>query len=279
MLPVPSWKWLSFRPTRQMIGDTPPSRPCLPAVEKLDDRLLLSAVTDAASDGGNETPPPNGDTEILIGLLRGQQDLIKGEIDTIKFAGDLNIDDHKLNESFQKIDEVVYKLGEALIKGDLSDQKVDKTVSDLKIEFQKIDMLVGGIEGDAGGTLKIMIADLEQKVDGLVNNLKISTNAGDLDHKVELTYLKVADSFLKLDDAILKYESDVVQDKQHKVDMKFLEIKLNDVLISSYKIDNPDLQDQIQGIAKDTAGLVVVAPPTFTGGVTTDSGDTGDVLA
>lgn len=278
MLHVPSWKWLSFRPTRQMIGETPPpSRPCLPAVEKLDDRLMLSASPDAAAtDGGNETPY-KGDTEILIGLLRGQQDLIKGEIDTIKFAGDLNFDDHKLNESFQKIDEVVYKLGEALIKGDLSDQKVDKTVSDLKIEFQKIDMLVGGIEGDAGGKLKMMVSDLEQKVDGLVNDLKISTDAGDLDHKTELTYIKVAESFLKLDNAILKYESDVVQDKQHKVDMKFLEIKLEDILVSSYKIDDSALQKEIQGLAQDTFQLV--APPSFNGGVTTDGGDTGDVLA
>ncbi len=68
MLHVPSWKWLSFRPTRELVnGGTPPSRPCLPAVEQLDDRLMLSATTDAS-----EVPPPNGDTQILIGLLRGQ---------------------------------------------------------------------------------------------------------------------------------------------------------------------------------------------------------------
>jgi type VI protein secretion system component Hcp len=259
-----------------MIGETPPSRPCLPAVEKLDDRLLLSAVTQAASDGGNETPY-KGDTQILIGLLLGQQDLIKGEISAFNSIGDLKIDAHKLSESFRRIDEGVYKLGEALINGDLSDHKVDKTAADLQVEFQKIDMLVGGLGSDAGSEFKIKIGELEQKVDGLVNDLTISTDAGDLDHKTERTYLSVADSFLRLDDAILKYESDVVQDKTHKADMKFLEIELQDVQISSYKIDDTRLQGEIQSLAQETFKLV--APPTFTGGVTTDGGDTGDVLA
>jgi hypothetical protein len=263
-----------------MIGETPPpSRPCLPAVEKLDDRLMLSATPQAAStgDGGNEIPPLNGDTEILIGLLRGQLGLVNNELNVLKAAGDLKIDAHKLTDSFLKIDDVIYKLGEAQIKGDLTDVKLDKSISDLKIQFQKIDMLVGGLGEKEHKFISEQIASLQENTASIIGVLSKAENGGDLSHKIELSYLKLSESFLKLDGAILKYESNLVQDKAHKVDMKFLEIKLEDILVSSYKIDDSALQKEIRGIADATAGLL--APPSFNGGVTTDGGDTGDVLA
>src|SRR5881394_1284796 len=120
MLRIPSWKWLSFRPTRELIaGDAPQSRPCLPAVEKLDDRLMLSVSTDAS-----EVPPLQGDTQILIGLLKGQLTLVSHELNALKIAGDLKLDVHKFTDSFLKIDDVISKFGEALLKTDLTEVKL-----------------------------------------------------------------------------------------------------------------------------------------------------------
>jgi hypothetical protein len=278
MLHVPSWKWLSFRPTRQMIGETPPSRPCLPAVEKLDDRLMLSATPDAAAstDGGNEGVP-NGDTQILIGLLRGQLGVVSDELNIIKLAGDLKLDTHKLTDSFLKIDDVIYKLGEAQIKGDLTGIKLDKTISDLKIEFQKIDMLVGGLGAEDYKIISDQISSLKVDTSSIIGVLSKAVDGGDLSHKIELTYLKLSENFLKLDGALLKLQSGIVEDKQQKADVEYLKIKLEDILISSLKLDNGDLQKEIQGIADATVGLL--NPAGFDGGVTTDGGDTGDVLA
>lgn len=281
MLHVPSWKWLSFRPTRELVtdGDAPQSRPCLPAVEKLDDRLMLSASTDAS-----ETPGPNGDTGILVGLLKGQLTLVSHEINAIKLAGDLKLDVHKFNESFLKIDDVISNFGEALLKNDLTGIKLDKTINDLKVEFMKIDALVGGLgDTDAGAELKVVLDTLDHKSSELIGLLNSATGAGDLDHKIELSYLKVADSFLKLDGAVLKTTEDaVLARKAGKGQQEYLQIKLQDVQISALKIEDPDVQRQLLDLEKLTAGLLQTdggGGGDFGGGVTTDGGSTGDVLA
>lgn len=274
MFHVPSWKWLSFRPTREVVSGAPApaSRPCLPAVEQLDDRLMLSVSTDAS-----EVPPPNGDTQILIGLLKGQLELVSHELTAVKLAGDLKLDVHKFTDSFLKIDDLISRFGEAQLKVDATDVKLDKTISDLKIEFQKIDALVGGL-GEEGTSLKIVLDTLDHKANELIGLLNNATGAGDLDHKAELSYLKVADSFLKLDGALLKVEEDAaLARKAGKGQQEYLQIKLQDVLISSLKISDGDVQKQLIGLEEET--LRLLQPNTdFTGGVTTD-GDTGDVLA
>jgi hypothetical protein len=275
MLHVPSWKWLSFRPTREIVsGDAAPaSRPCLPAVEQLDDRLMLSASTDAS-----EVPPPNGDTQILIGLLRGQIGVLSDELNAIKFAGALKLDVHKFTESFQRIDDLINKVGEAQIKVDLTDHKIQSAISDLKVEFLKIDALVGGIDSESGGSLKFVLDSLEHKATELVGLLSSATGGGDLDHKIELKYQKVADSFLALDGALLKIQEDAaLARKAGKGQQEYLEVKLREVLVSSLKIDDIKLQDELAGLKIDT--LRLLQPDSdFTGGVTTD-GSTGDVLA
>jgi hypothetical protein len=277
MLRIPSWKWLSSRPTRELVtGDAPQSRPCLPAVEKLDDRLMLSVSTDSS-----ETPPLNGDTQILIGLLKGQLTLVSHELNAIKLAGDLKLDVHKFNEAFMKIDDVITDFGQAVLKEDLTAVKIDRSLNDLKIEFLKINDLVGGIDGnsDAVGELKFVLDTLDHKANELIGLLNNATGAGDLDQKVELSYLKVADSFQSLDDALLKVTEDaVLARKAGKGQQEFLEIKLQDVQISSLKIENPDVQQQLLDLEKLTAGLLQTGGGDFGGGVTTDGG-TGDVLA
>jgi hypothetical protein len=278
MLHVPSWKWLSFRPTRELVtGDAPApqSRPCLPSLEKLDDRLMLSVSTDAS-----EVPPPNGDTQILIGLLKGQLTLVSHELNALKLAGALKLDVHKFNESLMKIDDVITDFGQAVLKEDLTAVKIDRSLNDLKVEFMKIDALVGGLgDSDAGTQLKVVLDTLDHKSSELIGLLNSATGAGDLDHKVELRYLKVSDSFQSLDDALLKVTEDAaLARKAGKGQQEYLQIKLQDVIISSLKVEDPDVQGQLLNLEKLTAGLLQTGGGDFGGGVTTDGG-TGDVLA
>jgi hypothetical protein len=276
MLRVPSWKWLSFRPTRELVAgaDAPQSRPCLPAVEKLDDRLMLSVSTESS-----EVPPLQGDTQILIGLLKGQLELVSHELTAINLAGDLKLDVHKFTERFVKIDNIITDFGQAILKQDLTEKKIDRTADQLKIEFLKIDALVGGLgDTDAGGRFKFVLDALDHKATELIGLLNSATGAGDLEHKVELNYQKVADSFQNLDAALLKVEEGtVLARKAGKDQQEFLQIKLNDVLVSALKIDNPDVQGQLLNLEKLTAGLLQGDGGNFGGGVTTDGG--GDVLA
>jgi len=278
MLRTPSWKWLTSRlSARAFAADAKtPSRPCLPAIDQLDDRVMMSVSTDAS-----EVPPPNGDTQILIGLLRGQTELVSHELNALKLAAELKLDVHKLNDSFLSIDAVINKFGEAILKNDLTSVKIDRSIDDLKIEFQKIDALVGGIgdDSDAGGELKFILDTMDHKASELIGLLNSATGAGDLDHKIELDYLKVSDSFLKLDGALLKVQEDaILARKAGKGQQEYLQIKLQDVLVTSLKIDDGDVRAQLLDLEKVTAGLLQTDGG-FTGGVTTDGGGGGDVLA
>jgi len=135
-MPVPTWNWLPLRNHRRHDpGDTPaavPTRPCLPAVEPLGDRVMLSAAPAAAAEG----PPPAD--QILIGLLKGQLGLATQELAALKLAGDDSQLVHKLTERFLKIDDVANKYGDALIKGDLTDQKIKLALFELEQQFLKI---------------------------------------------------------------------------------------------------------------------------------------------
>lgn len=257
----PSWKWLSSRlSARALAADSnTPSRPCLPALEQLDDRVLLSVAVEGA---------PRGDNEILIGLLKGQVELVNHEVNALKLAGDLKIDVHKISESFLKIDDAIYKFGEGFIKGELDTSSAEKTLAQLKIEFSKIDTLVGGLPRETGGELKFALDTFENKATELVNLLGSSTGGGDLDHKVEATLLRVSDNFLKLDDAVLKYEEASIARKAGKGQQEYLVIKLAEVFVSSLKVSDSDLRSQLIGLEADTAKILF-------GGNDTGGGDNG----
>jgi hypothetical protein len=264
----PSWKWLSSRLSARALaaGSNTPSRPCLPAIEQLDDRVLLSAAVEGA---------PQGDNQILIGLLKGQVELVSHEVQALKLAGDiylgtggLKFDLHKVNESFLRIDDVIYKFGQGLIKGEVGAPSAEKTLAELKIEFSKIDTLVGGLPRETGDELKFVLDTFESKATELVNFLGSSTGGGDLDHKVEGTLLSVGDSFHKLDDAVLKFEEASIARKAGKGQQEYLVIKLSDVIVSSLKVSDSDLKIQLLGLEADTAKIL-------SGGGNDTGGDTG----
>jgi hypothetical protein len=284
---TPSWNWLTSRITARRLADesrSTPSRPCLPAIEQLDDRVLLSAAV-----GGDvivEPPNPASSSQILIGLLKGSFDLLKVELEALKFAAeDIKLAEvpnlvHKLNLEFFKIDQIVSDFGAALIKGELTEHKEHKAFEQLELEFLKIDSLLGAVKGDEGG-LSRLIEGIKIDAFTLLGNLSKFESAGELSHKDQQTLLKIVADFDSLDDAVLKLQEDLLFHKhkgEHKQD--YLEIKLNDVLVSSRLVDDKNLQGQLLSTIDATKILIGLLQPgdDFTGGISV-IGSTDDVVA
>jgi hypothetical protein len=257
---VPPWNWL---PSRKSHDQNPPdgapaplpSRPCLPAVEALGDRVLLSAAPGAASNG----PPPAD--QVLIGLLKGELSLVNQQLAALKLAADADPQTlHKLTDGFLKVDDVLVKYGEAFIKGDLNDQKIKLSLYELERQLIKL------------GTLKFPTAQMQPALDGiklgaenLIDAINQVGSVGDLSQKQQLSYLKINDAFGAVDAALLKIEGAVIENKV-KADQKvdYLVIKLNDVLVSSVnKVDDPDLQKSLQGLVAETDRILIglLQPP------------------
>src|SRR5438128_2647428 len=124
MLTNPSWKWLSSRLAARQLADAAaanlPSRPCLPAIEPLDDRLMLSATPSPFYQSGGHEITAN--TQILIGLLQHDSDgkpvgllgLIQNELTAIKLApGQMKFSDLiQMKIDWLNMDQAIVKLGE-----------------------------------------------------------------------------------------------------------------------------------------------------------------------
>jgi hypothetical protein len=267
---TPSWKWLSSRPNPRAraagAGSPPPqapSRPCLPAVEPLGDRILLSAVAPAAASEG---PPPID--RVLIGLIKGELNLATGELAALKLAGGDNAQLlHKLTEGFLKIDDVINKVGDAVIKGDLTGLKEDKALELLNDEFLKIDAAVGGLSGDAQQALKAAIDGIKLSAGELLGGLT-NIKLDELSHKEQEAFLKITDAFSDADAGLLKIEEAVLARKAGKGQQEFLVIKMNDILVSSFqKLDDAGLKEQLSGIVADTEKILIgLLQPGETGG-------------
>lgn len=125
-----SWKWLCsrFAEARDRAREADPEtvRPCLPAVEQLDDRIMLSATPIRAA----AQTPPGSVNAILIGLIKDGITLIKDEASFIKLeqiadkSGVLSQSDEasllKIDEAFIKLDVTLYKEAQALLSGTLT---------------------------------------------------------------------------------------------------------------------------------------------------------------
>jgi hypothetical protein len=256
----PSWKWLSSRLTArdlaaQAKSSKTPSRPCLPAVEQLDQRVMLSAAADIIVEPPNPTTSP----QILIGLIKGELDLIKGELEALKLASaDLKLAEtpnliHKLTESFLKIDDVFYKYGQDLIKGEIDGIKgeilADKAMSELDFHFLKITDLVG----DKSENLDGVIAILKDNATSLLSGLTRLGPGGELEHKDEQSLINFVNKFDQAADAVLKLEEFALDRKPPTgTKVHYLEIKLEDLLVSSLKLDDK-IKSQV-----DAEGIIAV---------------------
>jgi hypothetical protein len=267
---MPSWKWLSRGSKAHDLAasaKTTSSRPCLPVIEQLGDRVMLSAapVPAASSDG----PPPAN--QILIGLLQGELKLANSELSALRIAGGAEDPSlvHKLNERFLKIDQEISTLGEAILKGDLSQHKENKIIEQIGSEFLKIDELVGGFPQDVQESIKAAIDGIKLSTGDLVASLS-KFDTIDISQKEQLQFLKITDAFGDLDAALLKLQEGIVEQKDTFDKQKYLEIKLEDVLVSSAKIEDQGLQRELLGLAAQTEKILIgLLQPPSTGDVIT----------
>ena len=267
----PSFKWMPSRDNVRDLaaaGTTPAtSRPCLPAVEQLGDRILLSAVAPAAATDG---PPPVD--RVLIGLLQGELKLATQEAAVLKLIGGADPQlVHKLTEAFEKVNSDVFlKLGD--IKGESIDEKHKDEIASLDQDFLKIDgILQGALANVPGGTqetIKAAVGDIKLNAGDLldaVSGIKLDT----IDEKAQVQYLKIASDFLKLDQGLLKIEEQVLTTarKAGKGQQEFLLIKMTDIIVSSVqKLSDGNLKENLLGLLADTDKILIgLLQPSDTG--------------
>jgi hypothetical protein len=265
---TPSWKWLQRSNARELTAHPEsagaPARPCLPAVEPLGDRILLSAVSPAAA--ASDGPPPAD--QILIGLIKGELNLATSELAALNLVGGEDPQVlHKVTEGLLHISDVVNKVGEAAIKGDLTDLKENKALELLDSEFLKIDSAISGLSGGAQEGIKAALdAAKVNAVDliGALANVKLDQ----LSDKTRAEYLNISDVFGDVDAGLLKIEEGVLARKAGKGQQEFLVIKMNDILVSGFqKLDDPKLKEQLSGIVADTERILIgLLQPGETGG-------------
>jgi len=144
-----SWNWLAPRFFVRLASgsttDTPSARPCMPAVEQLGDRILLSAVP-AATDGGQIPPGPclvatlNG----MIGQPGSSDSVLIGELNAMKLAGQISLvsntkwDGQNLENEFIKLNDLFSKADAALTLGLFTPDVQAKLLTDLNTEFDKL---------------------------------------------------------------------------------------------------------------------------------------------
>jgi hypothetical protein len=294
-----SLKWLAVRRLfagggANAGGGAGAGRPCLPAVELLGDRVLFSLST--GGEGG-------GDVAVLIGLMRQTQPVLAEELAALKIASDASaagskfkVDFFKLSREFLKVDQLLFKFGEALIKLDEVDaSKVSKleqkVMTAIGGEFLKIDALVArsGWGGEVGGALLPAVQRVEEAALAAAKGLAgLAGPGGDLGNKGEAELLKISDTFLKIDANLLKlatavFAGDVIGNKQEafiKLESKLLTLGWNklDALVS--KIGDAEFKQEIDGFGQATMDIAAgLLKPTeiFDGGPVV-IGDTDDVI-
>jgi hypothetical protein len=212
MFPIRSRNSLSTRlknrQVRAVARASTPSRPCLAAIDQLEDRLLLSAATSpVVSD-------PNGsDAQVLVGLLTTQFDSIQSEISMLKIksatGGTTAATLHKLSTEFLKIDSILNTYGT-----DLSSGTLDKGApANLKIkstnEFLKID-------DDAGTELLPAVQSVD---DELTAELATLTSDKDgystLSQKDKQQFNNISLDVANLAGTIMNYGLEVFEGKPH----------------------------------------------------------------
>ena len=276
-----SWNWLAPRFfVRLALGsttDTPSARPCMPAVEQLGDRILLSAVP-AATDGGQIPPGPclvatlNG----MIGQPGTNDSVLIGELNAMKIAGQISLvsntkwDGQDLENEFIKLNDLFSKADAALTLGLFTPDVQAKLLTDLNTEFDKLDQIAfkydssvvtPTISTDASsenGILLPAVQDIEaqaMKLDGTLNNLGPGSGAP---VGTEAVYLLLNSAFNSLENDLMKIGGDVVFQKDAPTPMEFLKIKLTDIVITSVSDkQTPQISDQLDGFISETNAILI----------------------
>ena len=299
MLTNPTWKWLSSRRPLPELADAAsanlPSRPCLPAIEKLDDRLMLSVTPSPFyQSGGHEGI--TADTEILIGLIKGQLGLVQNELTAIKLApGQIKLSDLvQMKVDFLNMDGKITSLGEDAIAGKFTELKQQKVLNGIDDIFFKIQSVIPPNSTDGGNDLLPAVQKVREAAIKIVMDFKLQATGGSVvTDKQQNAILAIPDQFLNMDELLMKYGQNPAAPEfatgfapGAKLDETFVKI---DFLVSQL---DPNLQLHLKQIITqmkvDTftfLGTLNNQPPvdtdggggTFTGGITLT--DTGDLLS
>ena len=274
-----SWSWLAPRLSiRAMLGtrkQDQPARPCLPRIEPLDDRVLLSLVL---------VPGDTSPDQILIGLLRGsigqpdgQSSLIQNQLAALKIAASMPVHDpnvegvklieaNKLTNSFMKINTLLSSVALGDIKGESGDAKHKEHIEFINAEFSKLDSLIRGLGEGEHNLLLPAVQQVEDSTYKLYAELTSLGSLGKLDSKVVATYSKIASDFTDVNNGLLKLGEDVLFRKAGKGQQEYLQIKMETVLVSDYKYIDEGLKAQLQefaGFALETMNSLLQPPPVF----------------
>lgn len=273
-----SWNWLAPRRSLQEMFKASPAvaaRPCLPAIEPLGDRVMLSTTIGPGGDGSASAD------QILIGLLKssiGKPDssvsLLNDQLDALKIAGSLGgtvkIEEyHALTDSFLKIQNVLFKFSDALISDQIGDIKYKIFSAGLDSEFFKVNALAHKLGGDEENALVPAVQKVVDSASKLFSDLTALGPALKVDLKIQDVYLKLSGEFLNFGSGIVKIGEDVFfKTAANKGTQEYLKITLEDILVSSARVQDEGLKvllDEITGIAVNTLDTLLEPPPIFEG--------------
>ncbi len=223
MKSTPSWKWLVPRFIGRHLrnssaGTATTGRPGL-VLERLENRDLLSA---AGTDIVIEPPPAGGNTQILIGLLQGGLAVTQDEFQLLKVLAsatpvEAKVTTHdipivkvldKATPMLLQLGDQLFKVGDDLIKGELTDQKL--MAAEQKIEYLKIkltDIIISSVDQKTQDTAMPIVDSLFADAAGLVQGLLgIEGESTDHKHKDVIEFVKLSADFMKIDGLLIKGE-------------------------------------------------------------------------
>jgi hypothetical protein len=274
---------MQLRSANRPSGSEPQARPCLPSVEKLDQRVLLSASPSAIYLKYGSVP------QTVTALIGDGIKLTESEfaaLGTISLEGESSDDKHKgeiqlLSDEFMKINKIFEDYGEQILElkilpqptgtsaaspQDIPITKPTDVSSALAAEFVKINVLATDLNDSSDGLLLPAVQDIQKvalgdgsvfnggffgDLTGLLNSGLVSQIPSD----DLMGYVKIGREFIKLDQALMDFKVDVIMgaplDDQmnialDKVNREFIKIKMEDVVISGVNQVPPDFLDGLQ---------------------------------
>lgn len=282
-----SWDWLaprSFVRLPAVSEKIQGGRPCLPSVETLGDRVLLSVAPAAVVV--NQIPPGPclvADVDGTIGQPQASASIALDEIviqkQLDKSSPTLLV---SLDTEFFKMNNLFGALDGALVTGTASPAYLKLVQGAVGDEFLKIDGLlgIGSVTADAttGTGLLPAVQKLQSDAGGLLTTLSgLAPGAGGGSIKIDLQYLILDAAFTDLENNLIQLSADTITQKiapsvdYLKVD--YLKIKLDEAIITSLLPPDPAVQAALQGAMTEADTIVTsLTQPTTTdggGGTTT----------
>lgn len=276
-----------FDPTEKRM---PASRPCLPAVERLGDRVLLSAAPTAVVVVPPEPPDPC--LEAYVNGLLGQpptstQTTTSIAFDEFTIQKTTDQSSPKLfdavNQEFYKLNDLFGGLDATLLTGTATPDVVQGYSQAINGELLKIDTMLGGgtsttttATPDATVVLLPAVQQLMTDAGGLLTTLQgLAPGAGGASLKLDVQYLVLDASVTDLSNSILKLNSDVLEQKMGSAGLDYLEYKLDEVFITNFAPPDPALKLDLQGALTEADSIVdSILMPTSPVGTSPTGGDT-----